>query len=76
MPESGIGAQAILALSSFKGFVYPADIEPSVRWFEDGLDPVKIEMDPDGWIFVPAACGVGALLDHDRYKRTGRALRE
>jgi len=67
MPESGIGAQAILALAQFPLFVYPADIEPSTRWYEVGVDPLEIAMSSDGWIGVPDCCGVGELINRERY---------
>jgi len=76
MPESGIGAQAILALASFAGFVYPADIEPSSRWYEAGLDPVEITMSHDGWIEVPGVRGIGELIDRERWKNVARVIRE
>lgn len=76
MPESGIGAQAILALASFAGFVYPADVEPSARWYEPGTDPVSIEMSEEGWIDVPETPGLGRLIDREIYRRVGRAIRK
>ena len=45
MPESGVGAMPILALASFNGFVYPADVEASARWYGMGKDLIEIEMD-------------------------------
>ncbi|MBI1784329.1 o-succinylbenzoate synthase, partial [Candidatus Sumerlaeota bacterium] len=74
MPESGIGGQAILALASFPGFVYPADIEPSARWYEPGLDPLDIQMNSEGWITVPNSHGVAPLLDYEKYRHAGRVI--
>jgi O-succinylbenzoate synthase len=74
MPESGIGAQAILALASFAGFVYPADIEPSDRWYASGIDPLALRMDREGWIAVPPSGSVKQGLDEDRYRSAGRVL--
>jgi O-succinylbenzoate synthase len=53
MPETGIGAQAMLALGCHAGFVYASDIEPSERWYEAGTDPVELTMGPDGTMSVP-----------------------
>ncbi len=53
MPETGIGAQAMLALGCHAGFVYPSDLEPSVRWYPLGADPVELTMEPDGTMAVP-----------------------
>ncbi len=71
MPESGIGAQAILALAGFPGFIYPADIEPSRRWYEAGIDPVEIAMSADGYISIQNIYGVGELIDRKRYQQIG-----
>ena len=48
MPETGIGAQAMLALGCHAGFVYPSDLEPSERWYGPGKDVVTLEMGDDG----------------------------
>lgn len=53
MPETGIGAQAMLALGCHAGFVYASDIEPSERWYEAGTDPVELTMGTDGTMSVP-----------------------
>jgi O-succinylbenzoate synthase len=53
MPETGIGAQAMLALCAYAGFVYPSDIEPSERWYEAGTDLIELEMSDDGTMLVP-----------------------
>ena len=75
MPESGIGAQAILALASFDGFKYPADVEPSARWYAPGTDPLAISMDADGWISVPGVAGIGSLIDRAIYEQRARVIR-
>lgn len=75
MPESGVGAQAILALAAFPLFDYAADIEPSSRWYLPGVDPLEIAMDREGWIAVPRTRGVAPLLEMDRYKKAGKVLR-
>jgi L-alanine-DL-glutamate epimerase-like enolase superfamily enzyme len=74
MPESGIGAQAAIALGAFPGFVYPADVEPSSRWYEPERDPVEITMDKDGLIEVPRAAGIGAMIDRERYEAFTRPI--
>ncbi|UCD25338.1 MAG: o-succinylbenzoate synthase, partial [Gemmatimonadota bacterium] len=55
MPETGIGAQATLALASHAGFLFPSDLEPSERWYAAGADPVELTMDPDGTMPVPSS---------------------
>lgn len=53
MPETGLGAQATLALASHVGFVYPSDIEPSRRWYQPGTDLLELEMGAAGNMQVP-----------------------
>lgn len=53
MPETGLGAQAMLALAGHGGFVYPSDLEPSERWYGPGADLVELQMDRDGTMTVP-----------------------
>lgn len=53
MPESGLGAQAMLALGGHAGFVYPSDIEPSNRWYKAG-DLIELTMDEEGLMAVPS----------------------
>jgi O-succinylbenzoate synthase len=53
MPETGLGAQATLALASHVGFVYPSDIEPSSRWYRSGTDLVELVMGARGAMKVP-----------------------
>ncbi|MSR05689.1 MAG: o-succinylbenzoate synthase [Gemmatimonadetes bacterium] len=55
MPETGLGAQAMLALAGHAGFVYPSDIEPSERWYVPGVDLVELTMDAQGRMPVPDA---------------------
>ncbi|MBI4419698.1 MAG: o-succinylbenzoate synthase [Gemmatimonadetes bacterium] len=53
MPETGLGAQAMLALGGHAGFVFPSDIEPSTRWYPPGTDLVELTMERDGTMQVP-----------------------
>ncbi|UCG87277.1 MAG: o-succinylbenzoate synthase [Gemmatimonadota bacterium] len=53
MPETGVGAQAMLALGAHAGFVYPTDLEPSERWYAPGADPIELTMESDGTMLVP-----------------------
>lgn len=74
MPESGIGAQPILALAAFPRFKYPADVEPSNRWYEPHTDPLEITMTPTGQIAVPKVAGTTNLLNHDLFKATRTSI--
>jgi len=73
MPESGIGSMCILSLATLNGFRFPADIEPSVRWFKEGTDMKEIEMDSSGRIYVPNGIGIGEI-DVDNYHRFGKPI--
>ena len=53
MPETGLGAQATLAMGGYVGFAYPSDIEPSDRWYEPNTDLIELKMAPDGTMAVP-----------------------
>ncbi len=53
MPESGIGAQAALALAAHKVFSLPTDVEPSDRWYVPGSDLVELTMRGNGTMAVP-----------------------
>jgi O-succinylbenzoate synthase len=53
MPESGLGAQAALALAAHDLFAFPTDVEPSDRWYVAGTDVVELEMGADGTMRVP-----------------------
>ncbi|MBI1967076.1 MAG: o-succinylbenzoate synthase [Gemmatimonadetes bacterium] len=73
MPESGIGSQAGLAAAALPLFVYPSDLEPSVRWFGRNADVIKLTMGKDGRMAVPdASCG--RLLDAGRFRAATRRL--
>ncbi len=73
MPETGLGAQATLALACHAGFVYPSDLEPSDRWYVPGADLVPLEMAADGTMPVPAErlrlelSARGARLVHETF---------
>ena len=53
MPETGIGAQAMLALGCHAGFVFPSDLEPSERWYAPGTDLAELTMSANGLMTVP-----------------------
>jgi O-succinylbenzoate synthase len=73
MPESGIGSQAALAAASLPGFVYPSDLEPSVRWFGRGGDVIQLSMTADGLMQVPGV-PIAEQLDRERFAGCSRLL--
>jgi o-succinylbenzoate synthase len=68
MPETGIGARAILALGALPRFVYPSDVEPSDRWYAPGTDPLPLSMAADGTMPVPSERGLATLGVGDRLR--------
>ena len=73
MPESGLGSQAAIAAASLPGFVYPSDVEPSARWFGEGIDVIELTMSSDGRMEVPRQ-SIAGLLDLDRFRAASRRL--
>lgn len=67
MPESGLGAIPMLALASLSGFCYPSDIEPSLRWYEEGQDLIE-----NGYIEVPQCIGTG--FEESRLREIGQRI--
>jgi O-succinylbenzoate synthase len=76
MPETGIGARAILALGALPRFLYPSDVEPSDRWYAPGTDPLPLVMAPDGTMPVPDENGLETLGVGARVKERGRLVWE
>ncbi len=62
--ETGIGRAAALAVAALPGFVWPADLSASDRyWREDITEP--FELDPDGCLAVPSGPGLGVTVRAD-----------
>jgi O-succinylbenzoate synthase len=74
MPETGIGARAILALGALPQFVYPSDVEPSDRWYAAGTDPVPLVMAADGTMPVPSEKGLVTLGIGERVREMGKLV--
>jgi O-succinylbenzoate synthase len=73
MPESGLGSQAALAAAALPDFVYPSDLEPSVRWFGPGADVIELRMTADGSMPVPDT-SIAGRLDMAVFRRAARRL--
>lgn len=76
MPESGIGAIPMLNLASFKGFVYPADIEASARWYGEGQDTIELKMNQEGQIFIPEGDSIESMINFEKFHQYGTLLLE
>ena len=73
MPESGLGSQAALAAAALPDFVYPSDLEPSIRWFGPSADVIELRMAADGTMEVPGT-SIAWRLDGDVFRRGTRRL--
>lgn len=69
MPELGLGQIFGIHLGSLDNFLYPTDIEPSLRWFVDDIVDPFIEMDKDGYITVPQTVGLGYKVNEEKVKK-------
>lgn len=74
MPETGIGARTILALGALPRFVYPSDVEPSVRWYAPDTDPLPLIMAGDGTMAVPNETGMATLGLAHTVRERGRLV--
>ncbi|MDD4263378.1 MAG: o-succinylbenzoate synthase [Bacillota bacterium] len=74
MPESGLGAMPILALAAFDGFVYPADVEASARWYGKNKDLIELEMDKEGKIYLPEGLGIGTEPNWEIMEKYGKKI--
>ncbi|NMA85592.1 MAG: o-succinylbenzoate synthase [Epulopiscium sp.] len=74
MPESGIGAIPILNLATFKGFVYPADIEASARWYGEGQDTIELTMSQEGDIVIPEGISVESMINFNNFHKYGTLI--
>jgi O-succinylbenzoate synthase len=69
MPELGIGQAHAIHLATLPNCKYPADIEPSARWFVDDYTSPLVEMASPGIIEVPTRPGLGYHVDPVKVKR-------
>ena len=74
MPETGIGARAILALCALPRFVHPSDVEPSERWYALDADPLPLLMSGEGTMVVPQERGLATLGVGERVRERGRLV--
>lgn len=69
MPELGIGQAHAIHLATLPNCKYPADIEPSARWFVDDYTVPLVELAGPGMIEVPTRPGLGYLVDPVKVRR-------
>jgi O-succinylbenzoate synthase len=68
MPELGIGSVQTLHLSTLPGFLFPTDVQSSLRWFlDDCIDPlITVE---GGKIRLPESPGNGFRTDLEKMRK-------
>ncbi len=71
MPELGIGSAQALALAAHPAFVFPTDVEPSDRWFEDDVLKPEMQLSSDGTLNAPEGPGWGFEVDPAKLERWG-----
>jgi O-succinylbenzoate synthase len=69
MPELGIGQAHAIHLGTLPNCKYPADIEPSSRWFVDDYTIPLVELASPGIIEVPTRPGLGYHVDPAKVRR-------
>jgi O-succinylbenzoate synthase len=74
MPETGVGAHAIICLGAFPGFIYPSDVAPSTRWFQRGADLIEIHMDGQGRVSVSDTPGLFRFKLKEKLEAVGRVV--
>lgn len=63
MLETGIGRAHNIALSTLQNFVVPGDVSASARYFGRDIIQPPVEVNPQGFIEVPEAPGIGYQPD-------------
>ncbi|HUG34172.1 MAG TPA: o-succinylbenzoate synthase [Anaerolineales bacterium] len=68
MLETGIGRASNLALASLPGFVLPADISASDRYYHRDITNERFVLNDESTITVPTAPGLGVTIDEAALK--------
>jgi o-succinylbenzoate synthase len=69
MLETGVGRASNLAMASLPGFVLPADISASDRYYAEDITCERFGLNADSTIDVPSGPGLGITLDQDALKK-------
>ncbi|HEV2350903.1 MAG TPA: o-succinylbenzoate synthase [Terriglobia bacterium] len=69
MPELGIASAQSLHLGTLPNFVFPSDVEASLRWYADDIITPLIEISPNGYIYLPDGPGMGYQVDAAKVAR-------
>jgi O-succinylbenzoate synthase len=68
-PELGLGQAFGVHLATLANVRYPADLEPSARWFVDDYVAPAFELSSPGVFAVPERPGVGFQVDPQKLRR-------
>jgi o-succinylbenzoate synthase len=68
MPELGIGSAQALMFAAHPGCIYPTDVEPSARWYQDDVLQPELPLQA-GQFIIPNGPGLGFSVDMDALKR-------
>ncbi len=68
MLETGVGRASNLALASLPGFIFPADISASDRYYKRDITNERFTLNSDSSITVPDAPGLGISIDNEALK--------
>ncbi|MDR3619726.1 MAG: enolase C-terminal domain-like protein [Paludisphaera borealis] len=68
-PELGLGQAYGVHLATLANSKYPADLEPSARWFVDDYVAPVFELSSPGLFAVPDRPGVGFQVDPQKLRR-------
>jgi len=69
MLETGVGRASNLAIASLPGFVLPADISASDRYYERDITNERFVLNADSTIDVPNGHGLGITIDEEALKQ-------
>ncbi len=69
MLETGVGRASNLALASLPGFVLPADISASDRYYDEDITNERFILNLDSTIDVPTGPGLGVTIDQKTLKK-------
>ncbi len=69
MLETGVGRASNLALASLPGFILPADISASDRYYAEDITRERFTLNPDSTIDVPTGPGLGISVDQNALKK-------
>jgi O-succinylbenzoate synthase len=69
MLETGVGRASNLAIASLPGFILPADISASDRYYAEDITRERFTLNPDSTIDVPTGPGLGISVDQNALKK-------